>query len=128
MKSIQKDYIRLLEDAPDEYVEVIQSAIQMAEEKMEGKLGGADFLFPFWTILIFAIKRQEQGNCSSKSDALGNSEILSRRISGGGGNALREINEKLNVALPEAEIGNIAFHLVNAQIHGKEEGGAETEF
>ena len=32
-----KDYIRLLEDAPDEYVEVIQSAIQMAEEKMEGK-------------------------------------------------------------------------------------------
>ena len=38
---------------------------------------------------------------------------------------LLDINDKLNVALPEAEIGNIAFHLVNAQIHGKEEGGAE---
>lgn len=44
-----KDYIRLLEDAPKEYVEVIQSAIQMAEEKMEGKLG-EQILFPFWTI------------------------------------------------------------------------------
>ena len=100
-----KDYIRLLEDAPDEYVEVIQSAIQMVEEKMEGKLGEQIFV-SLLDHLIFAIKRQEQGI------------VLQNRM-------LWEINEKLNVVLPEAEIGNIAFHLVNAQIHGKEEGGAE---
>ena len=81
-----KDYIRLLEDAPKEYVEVIQSAIQMAEEKMEGKLGEQIFV-SLLDHLIFAIKEAGARNCSSKSDALGNSEILSRRISGGGGNA-----------------------------------------
>ena len=51
-----------------------------------GKIRGADFCFPSGP---FDLRNQEAGarNCSSKSDALGNSEILSRRISGGGGNA-----------------------------------------
>lgn len=118
-----KDYIRLLEDAPDEYVEVIQSAIQMAEEKMEGKLGEQIFV-SLLDHLIFAIKRQEQGIVLQNrmlweiQKFYPEEYLVAEEM-------LREINKKLNVALPEAEIGNIAFHLVNAQIHGKEEGGAE---
>ena len=118
-----KDYIQLLEDAPKEYVEVIQSAIQMAEEKMEGKLGEQIFV-SLLDHLIFAIKRQERGIVLQNrmlweiQKFYPEEYLVAEEI-------LREINGKLQAELPDAEIGNIAFHLVNAQIHGKEEGGAE---
>lgn len=118
-----QDYIRLLQDVPASYAEVIQDAVQMVTCKMASRLNEQIFV-TLSDHLIYALERYKKGIVLQNrmlweiQKFYPEEYLVAEEM-------LRDINEKLNVALPEAEIGNIAFHLVNAQIHGKEEGGAE---
>lgn len=113
-----KDYIRLLEEAPAEYVEVIQNAIQLANQHMPGKLDEQIFV-TLLDHLTFALQRQKQG-IVLQNRMLWEIQKFYPQEYLVGSEVLDYINEKLHSELPEAEIGNIAFHLVNAQIHTDE--------
>lgn len=119
-----RDYIRLLEDAPAEYAEVIQNAIQLAQQKMHGKLNEQIFITLF-DHLIYALERFEKG-IVLQNRMLWEIQKFYPKEYRTGSQVLDYINQELHVELPEAEAGNIAFHLVNAQIEtGEHDTGAQ---
>lgn len=119
-----REYIRLLEEAPEEYVEVIQHAIEMVNRRMAGKLDEQIYV-TLLDHLIFALQRQKQG-IVLQNHMLWEIQKFYPKEYLVAGEVLEYINRSLDVELPEAESGNIAFHLVNAQIHTKnQEAGAQ---
>lgn len=66
---------------PASYAEVIQDAVQMVTCKMASRLNEQIFV-TLSDHLIYALERYKR-NRFTKQDALGNSEILSERVSVG---------------------------------------------
>ena len=114
----KRDYIRLLEDAPAEYAEVIQDAVEMANRRMSCTLNEQIFVTLF-DHLIYALERLEKG-IVLQSRMLWEIRKFYPKEYLVGTEVLEYINRELGVELPEAEAGNIAFHLVNAQISSQE--------
>lgn len=114
----KRDYIRLLEDAPAEYVEVIQDAVEMANRRMSCTLNEQIFVTLF-DHLIYALERLEKGIVLQNRMLWEIRKFYPKEYLVGT-EVLEYINRELGVELPEAEAGNIAFHLVNAQISSQE--------
>ena len=117
-----RDYIRLLEDVPSEYAEVIQNAIQLAQEKMNKKLNEQIFV-TLLDHLLYALERDEKGIVLYNRMLWEIQKFYPKEYQTGL-QVLEYINKKLGRSLPDAEAGNIAFHLVNAQMAPNMEGGA----
>ena len=119
-----RDYIRLVEDAPAEYAEAIQDAIGLAQERMEGKLNEQIFVTLF-DHLIYALERQEKG-IMLQNRMLWEIRKFYPKEYQVGSQVLDFLNKRLKKELPEEEAGNIAFHLVNAQMEQSDkDAGAE---
>ena len=114
----KRDYIRLLEDAPAEYAEVIQDAVEMATRRMSCTLNEQIFVTLF-DHLIYALERLEKGIVLQNRMLWEIRKFYPKEYLVGT-EVLEYINRELGVELPEAEAGNIAFHLVNAQISSQE--------
>lgn len=114
----KRDYIRLLEDAPAEYAEVIQDAVEMANRRMSCTLNEQIFVTLF-DHLIYALERLEKGIVLQNRMLWEIRKFYPKEYLVGT-EVLEYINRELGVELPEAEAGNIAFHLVNAQISPQE--------
>lgn len=113
-----RDYIRLLEDAPAEYAGTIQNAIELAQQKMNGRLNEQIFITLF-DHLIYALERYKKG-IVLRNRMLWEIQKFYPKEYLAGTQILEYINQELNLELPDAEAGNIAFHLVNAQIDKSE--------
>lgn len=111
----RRDYIRLLEDAPSEYAAVIQDAVEMANRRMSSTLNEQIFVTLF-DHLIYALERYEKGIILQNRMLWEIRKFYPKEYLVGN-EVLEYINRELGVSLPEAEAGNIAFHLVNAKIN-----------
>ena len=119
-----RDYIRLVEDAPTEYAEAVQDAIGLAQERMEGKLNEQIFVTLF-DHLIYALERQEKGIVLQNRMLWEIRKFYPKEYQVGS-QVLDFLNKRLKKELPEEEAGNIAFHLVNAQMEQSDkDAGAE---
>ena len=114
----KRDYIRLLEDAPAVYGDVILYAVEMANRRMSCTLNEQIFVTLF-DHLIYALERLEKGIVLQNRMLWEIRKFYPKEYLVGT-EVLEYINRELGVELPEAEAGNIAFHLVNAQISSQE--------
>ncbi len=111
----RRDYIRLLEDAPSEYAAVIQDAVEMVNRRMSSTLNEQIFVTLF-DHLIYALERYEKGIVLQNRMLWEIRKFYPKEYLAGA-EVLEYINRELGVNLPEAEAGNIAFHIVNARIN-----------
>ena len=113
-----QDYIRLLQDVPASYAEVIQDAVQMVTCKMASRLNEQIFV-TLSDHLIYALERYKKG-IVLQNRMLWEIQKFYPKEYLLGSEVLSYLNQELNVNLPEEEAGNIAFHIVNAQIDATE--------
>ena len=114
----KQNYLQVLEQAPIEYVEICQYAIEYAKTKIKAPLNDQIFV-TLLDHLLYAVERYNKGIVLQNrmlweiqkfypTEFLIGTEVVSL------------INERLHISLPETEAGNIAFHFVNAQIESKD--------
>ncbi|MEY8752775.1 BglG family transcription antiterminator LicT [Alkalicoccobacillus gibsonii] len=112
-QAILKDLVKLMEETPPEYLLLTRSIVKMAEDT----LGKALFESIYVTLtdhLHLAVLRNESGVLIQNRLLWEIRKFYPQEFQVGL-KSLEKIKEKINVELPEAEAGNIAFHLVNAQ-------------
>lgn len=109
-----KNYLELLEKKPSEHAEVIQEAIQMANQKMNTTLNEQIFVTLF-DHLIYALERCEK-NIILQNRMLWEIQKFYPKEYLVASEVLAYLNRELDIELPQEEVGNIAFHIVNAQI------------
>ena len=107
-------YLQVLENAPDIYLEIVHHIIETAQFKISSPLNEQIFV-TLLDHLLYAVERYEkrivlQNRMLWEIQKFYPNEFMI------GLHAVDYINETLNIQLPEAEAGNIAFHFVNAQI------------
>ena len=113
--SQKKEYLQMIENAPEEYLEIIQHIINIASQRISSILNDQIFV-TLLDHLLYAVERYNKGIVLQNrmlweiQKFYPNEFII-------GSQSVDYINEKLNIQLPEAEAGNIAFHFVNAQIN-----------
>ena len=107
-----RNYMRLLEEAPPEYVETVQEAVRLANEWSKNQLNEQLFVTLF-DHLIFALERQKK-NIVLQNRMLWEIKQFYPKEYAVSLKVLEYLNRELPVKLPEQEAGNIAFHLVNA--------------
>lgn len=108
-----KEYAALIEESSKECLEIVQIILQKAERDL-----GIQFNEQLFMMLVdhisFAVTRCKEG-IIIQNRLLSQVKKLYPKEFELGKEAVKLINEKLNVNLPEEEAGNIAFHLVNAK-------------
>ena len=107
-------YLQVLENAPDIYLEIVHHIIEMAQLKISSPFNKQIFV-TLLDHLLYAVERYEKG-IALQNRMLWEIQKFYPNEFMLGLQAVDYINETLNVKLPEAEAGNIAFHFVNAQI------------
>jgi len=112
-KNDTKEYVKLIENTPQIYVDITQKIIKDANEILQGKLHDQIFI-----ILIdhisFAIQRYNE-HVVIQNRLLWEVKKFYHKEFSIGKDSVNYINKTLGIELPEEEAGNIAFHLVNAQ-------------
>ncbi|WYP26794.1 PRD domain-containing protein [Alkalihalobacillus sp. FSL W8-0930] len=112
-QAILKDLVKLMEETPPEYLLLTRSIVKMAEETLGKKLFESIFI-TLTDHLHLAVIRNESGVLIQNRLLWEIRKFYPQEFQVGL-KSLEKIKEKINVELPEAEAGNIAFHLVNAQ-------------
>ncbi|MDO4554313.1 MAG: PRD domain-containing protein [Lachnospiraceae bacterium] len=107
-----RNYMRLVEEAPPEYVESVQEAVRLANEWSKSELNEQLFVTLF-DHLIYALERQEKGIVLQNRMLWEIKQFYPKEYEVGL-RVLKFLNDELSCNLPEQEAGNIAFHLVNA--------------
>ena len=107
-------YLQVLENAPDIYLEIVHHIIEMAQLKISSPFNKQIFV-TLLDHLLYAVERYEKGIVLQNRMLWEIQKFYPNEFMLGL-QAVDYINETLNVKLPEAEAGNIAFHFVNAQI------------
>lgn len=112
-KEVSRNIIRLAAETESVYFEIAKSVIDEAKSKYNFEL--MDYIYLALTDhLAFACKRVEAElylpNFYSNEVKIFNPKEFELGLL-----ALRILNEKTNVKLPDEEAGNIAFHFINAQ-------------
>ena len=111
----KKSYnLQLLEQANPVYIEIVHHIIQMAQKKITSPFNEQIFV-TLLDHLIYAIERHEKGIVLQNRMLWEIQKFYPTEYTIGQ-QALDYINETLQLHLPQAEAGNIAFHFVNAQI------------
>ncbi|NFN19642.1 PRD domain-containing protein [Clostridium botulinum] len=108
-----REYVKLIEETPSEYIEITNDIIGYANEKLGGKLNDQIFI-TLVDHISYALTRYKK-NITIQNRLLWELKKFYPKEFEIGKYAVEYINNKLNVKLPEEEAGNIAFHVVNAQ-------------
>lgn len=108
-------YLSLIESLPDDYIELTRFLLDYASKTLKTTFRETLF-FTLLDHLNYAIERYYSGVVIQnrllyevKSFYPNEFKVAEYGIA--------YINQQLNIALPEEEVGNIAFHLVNGQSH-----------
>lgn len=108
-----RDYLRLMETAPEEHIEIVQMILAEANRQLNGRINEQIF-FTLADHISFAIERYHKG-IAIQNRLLFEVKRFYPQEFAVATQALTHINQRLNISLPEEEAGNIAFHLVNGQ-------------
>lgn len=108
-----KEYMALIEGSSKECVEIAQMILQKAEKHMNTQFNEQLFMM-LVDHISFAVTRYKEG-IIIQNRLLSQVKKFYPKEFEIGKDAVKLINEKLDVNLPEEEAGNIAFHLVNAK-------------
>ncbi|WP_252238449.1 BglG family transcription antiterminator LicT [Clostridium sp. VAP51] len=108
-----REYVKLIEETPSEYIEITNDIIGYANEKLGGELNDQIFI-TLVDHISYALTRYEK-NITIQNRLLWELKKFYPKEFEIGKYAVEYINNKLSVKLPEEEAGNIAFHVVNAQ-------------
>ena len=114
----KKNYLEVLEQAPMEYIELCEKAISYAQTKIHAPLNEQIFV-TLLDHLLYAVERYHKGIILQNRMLWEIQKFYPNEFMIGC-DIVEMINQKLNISLPEAEAGNIAFHFVNAQIESKD--------
>lgn len=113
----KQEYVRILESVPKEHIEGINTALDNLKGYWQGELDDRYFLM-LLDHIAFAIERVQKG-IVLQNKLLNEVRIHYPEEYEAGLAVVKDLNERLNVNLPEEEAGNIAFHLVNAKTEDK---------
>lgn len=113
-----KEYVRLIEKTPNEYIDIVNNIIDYAKEKYNFKLNDQVFI-TLIDHICFAIERY-RSNIKIQNRLVWEVKKFYPKEFQTGVYAVDYINNKLSIDLPEEEAANIAFHIVNAQIENGE--------
>jgi beta-glucoside operon transcriptional antiterminator len=114
-KDVSEKFKTLLYEIPLEYMEVCEEIINLAKVKLGKKLN--DSIYVSLTDHInFAIERNKKGLLITNALLWEIKRIYKDEFSIGL-EALRVIENKLGISLPEDEAGFIAMHIVNAELN-----------
>lgn len=117
-EGVKKNYFRVMEDMPSEYIDITNNIIKYATEVLKFKLNDNIFI-SLIDHIAFAIERFKK-NVNLQNRLLWEVRKFYPEEFKVGLYALENIKSVLNLELPEEEAGNIAFHIVNAQTDSAE--------
>lgn len=112
-KTTTQEYVRLIEETPSQYIDITNYIINYANEKLHGKLHDQIFV-TLMDHISYALIRYKK-NITIQNRLIWEVKKFYPKEFSIGVDAVEYINKTLGIHLPEAEAGNIAFHLVNAQ-------------
>lgn len=114
-KDASEKFKLLLEDIPSEYVSICYDIIEYAKNMLNTKLN--DYIYVTLTDHIYnAIKMFDEG-LENPNPLIWEIKKFYPKEFQVGLKALEFIEDELNKKLPDDEAGNIALHLINAQIN-----------
>ena len=114
-KELSDQFQTLLREVPIDTMNVVEDIIQFAKNRYGKKLN--DIIYVALTDHVnFAIERQRD-NQSIKNGLLWETRKLYKEEYAIGLEAIRMIDERLGVHLPEDEAGFITMHIVNAELN-----------
>lgn len=111
-----RDYSRMIEEIPQEVLEAVQEAVDLAGKSLGSSLDSQAF-FTLLDHLSYAMERCRKGIVLQNRLLWEVKKFYPKEFKAGK-EAVDYLNRKLGLGLPEEEAGNIAFHLVNAQTEG----------
>lgn len=109
----KKNYFRVMEDMPSEYIDITNIIIEHATNKLKCELNDNVFI-SLIDHISFAIERYNKGVILQNRLLWEVKKFYPEEFKVGL-YAVEKINSTLNINLPEEEACNIAFHIVNAQ-------------
>ncbi|GKX67168.1 BglG family transcription antiterminator LicT [Inconstantimicrobium mannanitabidum] len=112
-ETTMKEYVRLIEQTPSEYVEITNYIINYANRNLGKKLSDQLFI-TLIDHISYAIERYKK-NITIQNRLIWEVKKFYPKEFEIGIYSVKYINEKLNIELLEEEAANIAFHIVNAQ-------------
>lgn len=114
-KDISEKFKTLLYDIPIEYMQVCEAIIDHARTTLNKNLNDSIYV-TLTDHITFAIERHQKG-MDIKNALLWETKRLYKEEFMCGVEAIRIIQDKLNIHLPEDEAGFIAMHIVNAELN-----------
>lgn len=114
-KDISEKFKTLLYDIPIEYMQVCEAIIDYARTTLNKNLNDSIYV-TLTDHITFAIERHQKG-MDIKNALLWEIKRLYKEEFMCGVEAIRIIQDKLNIHLPEDEAGFIAMHIVNAELN-----------
>lgn len=114
-KDISEKFKTLLYDIPIEYMQVCEAIIDHARTTLNKNLNDSIYV-TLTDHISFAIERHQKG-MDIKNALLWEIKRLYKEEFMCGVEAIRIIQDKLNIHLPEDEAGFIAMHIVNAELN-----------
>ncbi len=112
---VTQNYMHILRNVTPSDAEIIEEALQIAYDAFPKELSEQLFISLF-DHLVFAIERHKNHIVIPNRLFWEIKQFYPNEFSVS--NKIRKyLNEKLNLALPEEESSNIAFHIVNAKTH-----------
>lgn len=114
-KDISEKFKTLLYDIPIEYMQVCEAIIDHARTSLNKNLNDSIYV-TLTDHITFAIERHQKG-MDIKNALLWEIKRLYKDEFMCGVEAIRIIQDKLNIRLPEDEAGFIAMHIVNAELN-----------
>ena len=114
-KDISEKFKTLLYDIPIEYMQVCEAIIEHARTSLNKNLNDSIYV-TLTDHITFAIERHQKG-MDIKNALLWEIKRLYKEEFICGVEAIRIIQDKLNIHLPEDEAGFIAMHIVNAELN-----------
>lgn len=109
----RRDYLRVIENAPESLLPLVQELLDRASAQLNSRLSEQLF-FTLVDHISFAVERFTKG-IAIQNRLLFEVKRFYPREFAVAQQAVRQLNQQLNIDLPEEEAGNIAFHLVNGQ-------------
>jgi len=109
----RRNYLRVIENAPESLLPLVQELLDRASAQLNSRLSEQLF-FTLVDHISFAVERFTKG-IAIQNRLLFEVKRFYPREFAVAQQAVRQLNQQLNIDLPEEEAGNIAFHLVNGQ-------------
>lgn len=115
-----KEYVRILENMPKEYLDAINQALSDLDDEWIDRMNDQMFMM-LLDHIAFAIERYQDG-ITLQNKLLWEIQKFYPDEFNVGLSVVHRLNKHLRIDLPEEEAGNIAFHLINAQTKEQDMG------